>query len=140
MASAAATARLPDAIAADREVGVALAAALAEVARDNRFAVNADDGAAGHVGDHVVGNERGPATGSDRHGDANVGLAHDIAGGGEVAQVAPPPQHDAGGGRVLDHVAGDCGVGLRRDSDAAAITRVGAYGAGREQVADDVAL
>src|SRR4051794_36738216 len=111
MASAAARTRLAHTVAADREVGVALAAAFAEVAGDDRLAVDTDDGAASHVGDHVVGNQRGAGAGGDGNGDTDAGLAHDIAGGGEVAQIAAPPEHDSGGGSVFDHVAGDRGVG-----------------------------
>src|SRR5829696_5770883 len=63
---------LPHPIAADGEMGVALAAAFGEVAGHDLFAVHPYDRAAHHVGDHVVGDERGTGTGGDQDGDANV--------------------------------------------------------------------
>ena len=118
---------LPHAVAADGEVGVALGAALGEVAGDGlrlrsmptmapRFASAITLLAISAV----------PAPGATETRDADVGLAHDIAGGGDVAQVVAPAEHDAGGRRVLDHVAGDRGVGLDRDADAGAVARIGA--------------
>ena len=67
-----------------------------------------------------------PAPAATETRDADVGLAHHVAGGGDVAQMLAPAEHDAGGRRVLDHVAGDRGVGLDGDADAGAVARVGA--------------
>ena len=81
--------------------------------------------------DDVVGDQRGAGARRDRHADADVGAAHHVAGRGDVAQVVPEAEHDAGGRRVLDHVAGDGGVGLDVDADAGAVARIGAGGARR---------
>src|ERR1700730_15047532 len=47
------------AVAADGQVGLALEAALRQIGRDRLAARHADDGAAGAVGDDIVGDQRG---------------------------------------------------------------------------------
>ena len=67
-----------------------------------------------------------PAPGATETAMPISALAHHVAGDGDVAQVVPPAEHDAGGRRVLDHVAGHRGVRLDRDADAAGVARIGA--------------
>src|SRR5581483_11258687 len=72
-----------------------------------------------------------------RYRNAHAACAHDIAGDGEVAQILAPAGGDAGGVGVLDHVAGDGGVGLDGDAEALGVRRlIGAAGA---QVAHQIA-
>src|SRR5205807_1023930 len=129
----------PHAVAADGEVGVALAA-LAQVAGHDLASLHTDDGAAPRFGDDVVGDQRSAGTGRDRHADADVGAAHHVAGRGDVAQVVTEAEHDAGSRRVLDHIAGDGRIGLDIKADAGAVAGVGAARTLRQEVADQVAL
>ncbi len=92
------------------------------------------------LGDDVVGDQRIAGAGRHRDADADIGLAHDVAGDGDVAQILSEAQHDAGGGRVLDHVSGHRRVRLHRDADAGAVTRVGAGRSFGQEIADDIAL
>src|SRR5262245_10119724 len=55
--------QLPHAIAADRQVGVALAAALHQISGRDPATIHADDRAARHIRDHVVGDQRGARAG-----------------------------------------------------------------------------
>jgi len=76
--------------------------------------------------------------GGNRDFDAAAGAAHDVAGHGDVALVLAGADADAGGGRVLDDVAGDGGIGLDGDADAGGIGP--ALRPLRCQAADQVAL
>src|SRR5712691_13178470 len=77
-------------VAAHREIGELLGAALREIAGDRLRPRHADDGAAARLGDDVVGDQRGAGAGHDRDGDADIGLAPHVAGDRDVAQMMPP--------------------------------------------------
>ena len=71
------------------------------------------------------------------HGDADTGVADEVAGGADVAHVRAPADEDAGGRCILDDVAGDDAIGLDRDALAALV--VGLVLAAH-QIANEVAL
>src|SRR6516164_9478101 len=81
-----------------------------------------------------------PGSRRDRDADSDIGLAHHVAGRNHVAQIAAEAEHEARERRVLDHIAGDGGVGLDRNADAGGVRRIGAGGTLRLEVTDNVAL
>src|SRR5262249_23434739 len=90
--------------------------------------------------DHVVVDERGAGSRHHRDTDAGKGVANDVAGDRDVAQIFAPAGDDAERGRILDHIAGDGAVRLDIDADAGVVVRRGPDRPPGQEVADDVAL
>ncbi len=88
-------------------------------------------------GKQVAGDRHGAGARHHRHRHPDAARAHHVAGDGDVAQIFAPAGDDAGGLGVLDHIAGDRGVGLHADAEAFGLGRRARNA--RAHVAHDVA-